>query len=586
MPTSSLYSRLFGYAKAYKWAYAISLLGMAATAVTEAMLPAMMKFLLDQGFQVQSELHVVAIPLAIVGLFLVKGLLIYVSNYVATWITTHVTMALRNDMFAKMLRLPAASFADAQGSYIAKVLYDVLNIGETISQVVISAFREALTVAALVAYLLYLDARLALIALCVGPVIVGFVRVFSKRLRQAGRSGLESIGQLTHVLEESVACQKIIKIYQGQSTEKHRFESANARFRRSQMREAIPASATTPLTHLAASVALALIVYLALNQVNQGEGATGVTSVGGFVAFITAMLMLLAPLKKLTEVNTALQRGRVCAQSVFSFLDSPEEADKGDIEWAHPLGRIEFQNVSYTYPQASMPSLEAINLCIEPGQTLAVVGASGSGKSTLAALLPRFMSPTQGQILIDGVSAEQLSLTSLRRHMALVTQEVLLFNDTVAANIAYGQINPDLAQIERAAKAANAWEFISALPMGLHTNVGDAGMKLSGGQRQRLSIARAIYKNAPILILDEATSALDAESDRSVQTALTNLMRGRTCVVIAHRLSTVQHADRIIVLNQGRLAEAGTHSELIQRNGIYASLSHLQFNDPTSGASN
>ena len=578
MPTPTLYKRLFGYAKTYKWAYAISFVGMALTAVTEAMLPAMMKYLLDQGFQVQSQQHILVIPLAIVGLFLVKGLLIYVSNYVATWITTHVTMALRNDMFAKMLRLPATAFADAQGSYISKVLYDVLNIGETISQVVVSAFREALTVATLIAYLLYLDVRLALIALSVGPVIIGFVRLFSKRLRQAGRKGLESIGEITHVLEESVLCQKIIKIYQGQATEKQRFEAANGRFRRSQMREAVPASATTPLTHLSASIALAVIVYLALDQVNQVGADTGVTTVGGFVAFVTAMLMLLAPLKKLTEVKTALQRGRVCAQSVFAFLDSPEEEDKGLKEWREPQGRIEFRHVSFSYASSSTPALKEIDLCIEPGQTLAVVGASGGGKSTLAALLPRFISPTQGQVLIDGIDAQDFSLVSLRKHMSLVTQEVLLFNDTIAANIAYGHANPDRAAVEKAAKAANAWDFITAQPLGLDTLVGEAGMRLSGGQRQRISIARAIYKNAPILILDEATSALDAESDRSVQAALANLMQGRTCVVIAHRLSTIQHADRIAVLNQGRLVEMGNHDELLLLNGIYASLYRLQFN--------
>jgi subfamily B ATP-binding cassette protein MsbA len=300
--------------------------------------------------------------------------------------------------------------------------------------------------------------------------------------------------------------------------------------------------------------------------------------VGGFVAFVTAMLMLLAPLKKLTEVNTALQRGRVCAQSVFAFLDSPEEEDKGRREWREPHGRIEFRNVSFSYASSSTPALVAIDLCIEPGQTLAVVGASGGGKSTLAALLPRFMSPTQGQILIDGIDAQEFSLVSLRKHMALVTQEVLLFNDTIAANIAYGQAHPDRGAVEKAAKAANAWDFITAQPYGLDTLVGEAGMRLSGGQRQRISIARAIYKNAPILILDEATSALDAESDRSVQAALANLMEGRTCVVIAHRLSTIQHADRIAVLNQGRLVETGNHDELLERNGIYASLYRLQFN--------
>ena len=345
------------------------------------------------------------------------------------------------------------------------------------------------------------------------------------------------------------------------------------------MREAIPASATTPLTHLSASIALAVIVYLALDQVNQAGPQTGVTTVGGFVAFVTAMLMLLAPLKKLTEVNTALQRGRVCAQSVFAFLDSPEEEDKGRIEWRHPQGRVEFRNVSFSYGPSTPPALDAIDLCIDPGQTLALVGASGGGKSTLAALLPRFMSPTQGQILIDGVDAQDYSLVSLRQNMALVTQEVLLFNDTIAANIAYGHANPDKAAVEKAAKAANAWDFISALPQGLDTLVGEAGMRLSGGQRQRISIARAIFKNAPILILDEATSALDAESDRSVQSALANLMQGRTCVVIAHRLSTIQHADRIAVLNQGRLVETGNHEELLQLNGIYASLYRLQFNE-------
>ena len=325
-------------------------------------------------------------------------------------------------------------------------------------------------------------------------------------------------------------------------------------------------------------MALAVIVYLALDQVNQVGADTGVTTVGGFVAFVTAMLMLLAPLKKLTEVNTALQRGRVCAQSVFAFLDSPEEEDKGLKEWREPQGRIEFRHVSFSYASSSTPALKEIDLCIEPGQTLAVVGASGGGKSTLAALLPRFMSPTQGQVLIDGIDAQDFSLVSLRKHMSLVTQEVLLFNDTIAANIAYGHANPDRAAVEAAAKAANAWDFITAQPLGLDTLVGEAGMRLSGGQRQRISIARAIYKNAPILILDEATSALDAESDRSVQAALANLMQGRTCVVIAHRLSTIQHADRIAVLNQGRLVEMGNHDELLLLNGIYASLYRLQFN--------
>lgn len=582
MDQKSLYLRLLSYAKPYKLAYVFAILGMVATAATESLFPALMKFLLDQGFKVSTPNLVYLIPLAIVGLFVLRGLIQYVSNYIMTWITTNIVMVIRNELFEKILRLPSLAFADARGTYVSKVIFDVWQIGDAVSTVLISSIRELLTAIGLILYLLYLDWRLALITLSVGPVIVVLVALLSKRMRAAGQSSLKSVGELTHILEESVLCQKIIKIYAGQAIEKARFETANAQFRRSQMKEAIPASVTTPMTHIATAVALALIIYIALDQVANPSENQGIQTVGGFVAYITAMLMLLAPVKKLAEVNSGIQRGLVSAQSAFEFLDRPEEVDHGTQRIERVKGDIEFQNLTYTYPGASESALRKVNLHINAGETIAIVGASGSGKSTLAALIPRFITPDQGSILIDGMDIHHIVLEDLRSNIAVVTQEVLMFNDSIRANIAYGNTQASKERIESAARLANAWSFISEMPNGLETQVGDAGLKLSGGQRQRISIARAILKDAPVLILDEATSALDSESDMLVQAALDNLMKGRTSIVIAHRLTTIEKANRIVVMDKGQITEIGTHDELLQLNQQYAQLYRLQFN--ASGA--
>ncbi|TAJ18104.1 MAG: ATP-binding cassette domain-containing protein, partial [Rugosibacter sp.] len=395
---------------------------------------------------------------------------------------------------------------------------------------------------------------------------------FSKRLRATSRGVQRAMGEIMHVLEESIEAHKVVKIFGGQTYEGQRFAAASGTQRSQAMRQTIAAAALGPIVQLFAAVALATIITVAIQQSN----ASDQTTVGSFVSFITAMLMLLAPLKRLTDINAPLQRGLAAAESVFDLMGETPEDDFGTTVLGRSSGNVVFRNVHLRYPDASREALTGVNLSLPAGKTVALVGTSGSGKTSLANLLPRFYHPTSGEILIDDYSIETLTLASLRANIALVSQDVVLFNDTVAANIAYGLEDVTQASLEQAARAAHALEFIENMPQGFATLIGENGVKLSGGQRQRLAIARAILKNAPILILDEATSALDTESERHVQAALDVLMKNRTTLVVAHRLSTIEHADRIVVLEAGRIVEEGCHAELLAKNAAYANFYRMQ----------
>ena len=575
-----IYRRLLTWVQPHWRIFALGVLGMVCTAATEPLFPALMKHLLDSGFVAKDERDIVLIPAAMIGIFIFRGVSTYMSGYSMAWVAARVVLDLRQAMFRRLLSLPTGFYDDqSTGVLISKVAYDVTNVTQAAAGVLTTVIRDSLTILGLLGFLLYLDWKLTLIALTVGPVILGVIKIFSKRLRAASRSGYSAMGLITHILEEAVGAHKVVKIFGGQTYEAARFDEATNVYRRATMREAAAAAATVPLTQVAASTSVAIITYLALRQ----SAGPGGTTVGEFLSFITALLMLLAPVKRLTDVSNPLQRGLAAAESVFQVLDEIPEDDNGRVELPRSTGHLRFEQVGFTYHGAPRPALVDVNLEILPGQTVALVGPSGSGKTSMAALIPRFYHLSSGRLVLDGHHLEDLKLESLRANIALVSQDVVLFNDTVRANIAYGiSGHADEAQIIEAAKAANAWEFISQMDKGLDTEVGENGVKLSGGQRQRLAIARAFLKNAPILILDEATSALDTESERQIQGALDTLIQGRTTIVIAHRLSTIERADLIVVLDQGRIVERGRHAELLALDGVYARLQRLQRETITS----
>ena len=569
-----LYIRLLGYLKPYWKAFTLAIIGMVGTAATEPVFPAIMKYLLDQGFKMEDSRLVWAIPLGIVLLFAVRGLLSFTTSYLMTWVAARLTTDVRRQMLSKILLLPTHTFHDlSPAKLISQVMVDSGNLSDASTNVLVTAVRETLTAVALLSYLVYLDWKLTLLTLVIAPLVALIVKGFGKRMRATSRATMEMVRLLFHSIEESAAAHKVIKIYGGQAKQSRRFYDETERYRRSMMREAVPSSAITPITHLAASLAVAIIIYMAMSQTTGSASA----SAGGFVSFITALLMLISPIKQLTTINSSLQRGLASCESVFRFLDSEVEPDLGTEELPHARGEIEFDRVNFTYPGVERRALQDVSFKLPAGQTYALVGASGGGKTTISALIPRFYAPSAGQIRIDGMDIGELTLTSLRENIALVSQDIVLFNDTVEANIAFGAREEcTRGDIIAAAEAANAWEFIQQLPKGLDTPIGEDGTKLSGGQRQRIAIARALLKNAPILILDEATSALDTESERQVQAALTTLMKDRTTLVIAHRLSTIEHADKILVLDQGRIVESGSHAELLAKGGFYANLNQMQ----------
>ena len=579
MTSPQLYLRLLGYVKPYWRVFAIAIIATAISASTEPLLPMLLKPWLDGTFVHKDDMVMRWAPIFILVIFFVRGVASFIGTYAIGWVGGKLVMDLRDEMFRKLLTMPTRFYDDhSTGKLISKITFDVAQVTEAATNTVTTILRDSVILMGLMAWLLYLDWKLTLLTLVMVPLIAIVIRSINKRLRMTSRDSQNAMGDITQVIEESVTAHKVVKLFGGQQYEETRFNDQANWVRRHSMKQAIAAAANVPIVQMIAAMAMAVVLYLATQQSRTDE-----TTVGGFLSFIAAMLMLSAPLKRIVGVSVYLQRGLAAAESVFELLDTPSEADGGTMEIARSNGRITFEHVDFAYQEEAGEAdsrLALRNICLEipAGQTVALVGPSGGGKTTLANLVPRFYSPTGGRITLDGHDLADLTLTSLRANIALVSQEVVLFNDTVAANIAYGQMRevPE-AEIIAAAKAAHAMEFISEMPLGLNTLVGEKGVRLSGGQRQRIAIARAILKNAPILILDEATSALDSESERHVQAALETLMHGRTTLVIAHRLSTIERADRIVVLQKGEIVETGSHHELLEHNGVYAQLHSIQF---------
>ncbi len=574
--SKELYLRLLSYVKPYWRTFLISIVAMVVLAATEPAMPALMKPLLDGSFVEKDPGLIRLMPILLVLLFVVRGVSNYISTVALTWVANKVVMDLREEMFHRLITLPSKYYDDhASGSLISKVTYDVLQVRTAATNVLIVLVRDSLAVLGLLGLMLYYNWKLTLIIFAVAPLIALVVKLISHRLRKMSRLQQEAMGDITHVLEEAINANKIVKMFDGAPSERKRFHATANWLRRYQMKFTVTSAANVPIVQFITVSALAIIVYIASLQSLENE-----ITVGGFVSFIGAMALMFSPIKRLASLNEHIQKGLAAAQSVFGLIDEPGEPDAGTRTLTQVHGELTFKNVTVSYGTKESNALRNLSLTISPGETVALVGASGSGKSTLVNLLPRFYQPTEGQILFDGVDIQELSLAQLRQHIALVSQEIVLFNDTVAANIAYGGMRGAReADIIAAAEAAHAMEFIGHMPHGLNTIIGEKGVRLSGGQRQRLAIARALLKDAKILILDEATSSLDTESERHVQAALDAVKQGRTSIVIAHRLSTVENADRVIVLDKGEIVESGTHNELLRKAGKYAQLYNAQFSD-------
>ena len=570
-----LYRRLLRYVRPYRGVFGLAIVGMLVVAGTDVLLLQGLAPLL-RSLQTPGATPGWYFAVGIVGVFVLRGIGSYASEFGLAWIGSRVVFDLRCEACDHLLRLPATFFdASSAGILLSKVTFDAQQISAAASEAITVVIRNTLTIAFMLAYLLYLNWALTLLAFVAFPLVGIAIRMVHGRLRRMSRLVQDRIGLLTHVLEEAIGAHRVVKVFGGEAFESQRMRKMSNRLRQAVSKQASAAALGTPITQIIVACAVSAIVWTALQQ-----SATGGFDAPQFMTYVFALLHLLNQLKTLSNVAGTIQRGLAAAESVFGLIDEAPEPDTGTIELGRSAGQITFENVTKRYGADAAPALSLVSLVIAPGDSIALVGPRGGGKSTLANLIPRLYAPTEGRVLLDGQDMATIRLKDLRRQIALVSQDIVLFNESVAANIAYGSLaGTSRESIESAAEAANALDFIRAMPQGFDTIVGERGIRLSGGQRQRIAIARAILKDAPILILDEATSALDTESERQVQIALDHLMSGRTTIVIAHRLSTIEHCDRIVVLESGRIAEQGTHRELLSRRTLYARLYERQFRD-------
>ena len=573
---SSTYRRLLAYALKYWQVFLLSVICMVVVASMAAAFAALMKPLMDDGFIDRDPVTIQLIPLAVIAIYVVRAVAAFVSTYGVSWIGRNIILELRREMFDNMLQFPKSYYDQATtGEMIAKYTFDVEQVANAATKVITILVRDSFTALGLIAWMFYLNPYLAGTFAIVGPVIAFLIVLVSRRFRKISQRIQGSMGSISRVLEESIKAQLVVKIFGSSDYESGQFERVNQHNRRQNLKLTMTSALSTPIIQLIIAIALAVIIYIATLP-----GMIENITPGVFTSFMVAMFMLFAPVRQLTLINAELQRGIAAAGSVFSFIDQLQEADHGRHQSERVSGDIRFEQVGFRYRPDSKQVLQDIDLHIEPGQTVAFVGRSGSGKSSLINLIPRMYDVSTGRILLDGVDVRDYRLKNLRSHIAYVGQDIVLFNDTIEHNIAYGALgNCTHEQVVEAARQAHALEFIEATADGFDTVVGERGVMLSGGQRQRIAIARALLKNAPVLILDEATSALDNESERFIQDSLHTLMQNRTTLVIAHRLSTIENADLIVVLGEGRIVETGTHAQLLAANNHYAALHRMQFDD-------
>ena len=568
--------RLLGYVRDRKTGLFLAVLGMAGYGAVDTTFVYSIQPLIDDGLSGKDPSVLAWMPWFVIGIVALRGICNFLSDYFMSWVGTHVVMRLQREVFSHLMGMPMSFFDKHNtGHLLSKVTYDAGQVSSAASSTLVSLVREGVTVLGLLGMMIYHSWQLSLIFFVVGPIVGILISMISKRFRRVSRQIQHAMGGLTTSTEQMLRGHREVLMFGGQQVEADRFAKVSDHMRQKNMKLVIVDAVGSPLVQLIASSALAVLLFVAAMP-----SVRETLTPGTFTLIVTSMMMMMKPLKSLTQINNQFQRGMAACQSLFELMDQPLENDTGTRELTRAHGRIEFHDVTFTYPTKDQPALRHVSLTIEPGQTVALVGRSGSGKSTIAALLTRFYDIEHGQILLDGVDVREYRLHALRRQFALVSQQVHLFNDTVANNIAYAADGVfSREQIEQAARLANADEFIRKMPEGYDTVIGENGSNLSGGQRQRLAIARALLRDAPVLLLDEATSALDTESERYIQAALDNLSRDRSTLVIAHRLSTIENADRILVVDEGRIIEQGTHAELIARGGAYAMLRQTQFGD-------